>query len=92
MNSPTNYRPTCSGKVKAVCSCCDRESASATPDAEGEPVLWNLGRGWSEAPYPHDFVHQDGSIGSIFTCPACNKRLHAGESLMVRGARTELRA
>jgi hypothetical protein len=43
-----------------------------------------MGRGWSEAPYSHDFRHDDGSVGSTFTCPSCNRRLAAGEALRLR--------
>jgi len=87
-----NYKATRSRKVKAVCCCCDSESAPVKPNAHGEPDLWNMGRGWSEAPFPHDFMHQDGSVGSMYTCPSCNKRLCAGEALTLRWARTELTA
>jgi hypothetical protein len=38
----------------------------------------------AEAPYPHAFVHDDGSVGSTWTCPSCNARLRAGESLRLR--------
>jgi hypothetical protein len=40
-----------------------------------------MARGWSQAPYPAGFVHRDGSVGSRYTCPCCNKRLRAGEAL-----------
>jgi hypothetical protein len=43
-----------------------------------------MARGWSEAPYPVDCEHSDGSHGSTYTCPKCNKRLHAGETLTLR--------
>jgi hypothetical protein len=44
-----------------------------------------MARGWSEAPFPADHQHDDGSIGSRYTCPACNKLLRAGRTLQTRG-------
>ena len=87
-----NYKSTRNGKVKALCCCCNRESTPVKPNADGEPDLWNMGRGWSDTPFPHDFVHPDGSVGSMYTCPSCNKLLHAGEEVKLRWARTELAA
>jgi hypothetical protein len=79
-----NYVPASGGRVRAVCECCGRRSKPCQPDKDGEPRLWDIGSGWSEAPYPHDFKHDDGSVGSTFSCPACNKRLDAGEAIKVR--------
>ena len=73
------------GKVAAICQFCGIASESCAPDLYGHPNLLWIGSGWSEAPYPHHFHHKDGSIGSMFTCPACNVRLHAGEPLRSRG-------
>lgn len=71
-------------RVRAVCEICGRKSASVVPDADGEPDLWKLARGWSTAPFPPDFVHEDGSVGSNFTCPACNAAFRAGARLRAR--------
>lgn len=79
-----NCVPATKGRVAAICCCCGRRSKPSTPDKNGEPNLWEIGRGWSEAPYPHEFKHDDGSVGSTFTCPPCNKRLAAGETLTHR--------
>lgn len=83
-NAYVNYVRSTLGRVVAICECCGRRSKPCKPDTDGEPNLWEIGRKWSEAPYPHDFVHPDGSVGSTFTCPACNARLRAGESLKCR--------
>lgn len=72
------------GRVAAICCHCGKRSKPCQPDSDGEPDTFTIGRGWSSAPYPHDFKHEDGSAGSTFTCPACNKRLHAGETLRTR--------
>lgn len=82
--TPVNFTRTAAGLVRAVCQCCGRESRAAKPQERGEPNLWAIGRGWSTAPFPPRCVHSDGSSGSTFTCPACNKRLHAGETLQLR--------
>lgn len=79
-----NYVAASNGRVRAVCQCCGSKSKPAKPCSDGEPDLFYLGRGWSEAPYPDDCVHSDGSRGSTYTCPKCNKRLYAGESLTLR--------
>ncbi len=79
-----NYLSTRGGRVVALCEFCGRRSRSSKPDADGEPELWEIGRGWSEAPYPHNFVHGDGSVGSRWSCPACNRRLNSGETLTQR--------
>lgn len=80
-----NCTPVRNRKTVAVCCCCSRRSRPVTANADGEPTLWNLARGWSEAPYPADFTHPDGSVGSTWTCPDCNKRLARGEMLTLRG-------
>jgi len=86
--SYVNYVQVRGGRVAAICQCCGRRSRSTKPDKDGEPSLFEgtgIGRGWSEAPYPHSFKHADGSVGSTFTCPKCNARLRAGETLRMRG-------
>lgn len=88
-----NYVKSANGAVCAVCECCGKRSRPGKPNNSGEPDLWNMGRGWSEAPFPSDFVHRDGSIGSTYTCPACNKKLRAGAELQLRAyLRREVRA
>jgi hypothetical protein len=72
------------GRVAAICACCGQRSRAGKPDRDGEPDLFDLGRGWSETPFPHAFKHADGSVGSKFTCPSCNKKLKAGDSLTLR--------
>lgn len=83
-----NFAPATQGRVVALCVHCGKRSKPSRPDKDGEPNLFEIGRGWSEAPYPHDFKHDDGSVGSTFTCPTCNKRLRAGEALLTRGGQT----
>jgi len=80
----SNYTPARNGKSSAICYCCGKQSRPARVDHDGEPDLWRMGRGWSTAPMPASYVHADGSKGSTFTCPSCNKRLNAGETLPVR--------
>lgn len=72
------------GKSSAICECCAKQSRPVPVDADGEPDLWKMARGWSTAPFPADFVHRNGSVGSTFTCPACNTRLRNGEALQLR--------
>jgi len=79
-----NYVTLHNGRVSAICEHCGKRSKSTTPGQDGEPRMWELS-GWSSAPYPHDFKHDNGSTGSTWTCPACNKRLRAGEALPIRG-------
>lgn len=74
-------------KVRAVCEFCDRRSAPVRMDYDGGPCMWSLPNGWSCAPYPSDFAHPDGSTGDLWACPACNKKLHAGEPLRVHETR-----
>jgi Zn finger protein HypA/HybF involved in hydrogenase expression len=71
-------------KLRARCQCCPRQSRWVPADSDGEPDLWAMPRGWSTAPFPADFEHSDGSVGSKYTCPACNARLRKGETLQVR--------
>lgn len=87
-----NHTPHKNGKSSAVCCCCGVRSRPVKVDSDGEPTLWNMARGWSEAPFPHDFTHPDGSIGSMFTCPACNKQLRAGVALTMRNGFKQRRA
>jgi hypothetical protein len=68
---------------RAQCRCCPRQSRPVPADDQGEPNLWAMPPGWSMAPLPADFQHDDGSTGSKYTCPACNARLRKGETLPV---------
>jgi len=85
--TPVNSIPTRSGKVRAVCEFCNRKSKPVGAANDGEPSIWALPLGWSTAPYPRHFKHQDGSVGSKWTCPKCTTRLNAGESLRVHESR-----
>lgn len=79
-----NHTPVRDGRSSAICECCGKTSRPTQTDRQGEPSLFHLARGWSMAPYPPDCIHADGSIGSTYTCPACNRRLRAGEFLRTR--------
>lgn len=81
---PTNYAPARNGMVRAVCQCCGKQSRPVAAEEDGEPKSWHLAAGWSTAPFFADTLHDDGSKGSFFTCPTCNKRLHKGETLKLR--------
>lgn len=85
-NAPTlvNHTAACNGRSSAVCQCCGKLSRPVGVDADGEPDLWRMARGWSQAPLPAEHQHADGSLGSKYTCPSCNARLHRGETLQVR--------
>lgn len=67
--SPRNVIITNTGKQRAVCELCGKQS---------RPVelarLGYLAVGWSELPFPADYVHTDGSTGSLFRCPLCGDR------------------
>jgi hypothetical protein len=80
-----NHTPVRNGKSSAVCRFCGRTSRAVAVCDDGEPDLFHLQRGWSEAPYPADCEHSDGSVGSLFSCPKCNQRLRSGERLKWRG-------
>ena len=80
-----NHTPARDGKAAAVCICCNRKSRPVEVCRYGEPDLWKMPRGWSQAPFPASFQHRDGSLGSTYTCPECNKHLRRGETLKLRG-------
>lgn len=83
-NKPVNYvKAKTTNKVSAVCQCCGKKSKYVAPDRFGKPPIWDLTE-WSQAPFPEKFVHTDNSVGSLFTCPSCKKRLERGESLKLR--------
>ena len=80
-----NYRKLKNGKAQAICHICGAASAIAARDGDGEPDLYALGRGWSMTPFPVDYYHfVDGSRGSRYTCPRCNKLLNYGWKLKTR--------
>jgi RNase P subunit RPR2 len=79
-----NKLTTRTGKVAAICQCCGTHSKATTRNHKGEPELWDIGRGWSQAPFPADFKHSDGSMGSTYTCAACNRLLTSGATLTLR--------
>lgn len=82
-NKPVNYLTARNGKVAAVCECCGKQSKYVPADHDGKPAIWHLS-GWSHAPFPNDFIHNDGSVGSRYDCPSCEKKLRAGQSLTLR--------
>lgn len=69
---PVNWEPNAGGKVRAVCQWYDKRSRPVTPSDDGRPGFWDL-HGWTESPYPLTHRHRDGSHGSLFTCPACQR-------------------
>lgn len=83
------------GKVSAVCQYCERKSRPVAPARpprkDGRPSVMDLAAGWSEAPYPADTVHEDGSTGSLWTCPSCTKILRGGGELVTRDGRSRAR-
>ena len=89
---PLNHEPRRPGYFSAICQCCGRASHPVKPDDQGEPDMWKLARGWSQAPFPKDCIHSDGSIGSRYTCPACNAQLRKGMTLPLRGRGGRIRS
>ena len=86
-----NHETSKKGTARAVCEFCGKRSQWVRPEADGEPALLWLGRGWSMAPFPADYAHKDGSHGSQFCCPACNKQLKNGARLKTRNDTTVIR-
>jgi hypothetical protein len=83
VNAPANVIRTSTGRLCPVCEFCGKVGRAATP-LDGRLSLWDVARGWIETPYPPEFVHDDGSIGSLWTCPGCDRRLRRGEALRGR--------
>ena len=79
-----NTKTTKTGKVSAICEFCGKTSKPVQPGFDGEPDFMALPIGWSESPFPKDFKHADGSTGSLYGCPSCNKKLHKGQQLKTR--------
>lgn len=75
-----NEITTRTGRRRAVCQHCDRKSRPVFTDHE-RLSIFDMPLGWSVAPYPVDFTHEDSSTGSLWSCPACNKRERLGEPL-----------
>lgn len=80
-----NHIRTAKGLVSAVCQFCAKRGKAVKPDKDGEPCLFAMPNGWTQAPYPAHLEHKDGSRGSFYTCPTCSKRLHRGQKLLRRG-------
>ncbi len=85
-----NVVSTSTGGVRVVCEFCGRKSRAVTLNPRGRVSLFDLAPGWTEAPYSPSFVHVDGSVGSLWTCPACTRKLDRGESLTRHPDRTSL--
>lgn len=83
-DAPANIERTDSRRVRPICEFCGRRGRAMVPDDRGRVDPFDLARGWSVAPYPLDLVHADGSIGDLFTCPACDARLRRGAGLRSR--------
>lgn len=80
-----NTVTTSSGNVRPVCEFCGRKGRPVAPlEGTRRVSMWSLARGWSCAPYPDDFTHDDGSTGALYQCPACCGRLDRGEGLRPR--------
>lgn len=56
-------------RVRARCEFCDRRSRWREPDWRGRVDLFEVGHGWSVAPYSASFVHSDGTRGDKWSCP-----------------------
>lgn len=65
-----NVERTRTGRLRPVCESCGRRGRSVATD---RLTLWELAAGWSCAPYPEGFQHQDGSTGTRFICPTCTR-------------------
>jgi hypothetical protein len=74
---PINAIQTPTGKWRAVCEFCGRQSRPVA-----KLSIWTLS--WTVAPYSDDFVHEDGSTGNLWECPTCARRMRDGEGLWPR--------
>jgi|JI7StandDraft_1071085.scaffolds.fasta_scaffold15599_2 hypothetical protein len=88
MSAAVNTVRTRTGRLRPVCLVCNKQGPGMVTGPDGEPTLLDMPRGWSCAPYGADFKHRDGSTGSTFTCPSCNKQLRAGACLQLRNGGT----
>lgn len=82
--APVNHVEISPGLASAVCQCCGKRSRPARTDSSGEPDLWDMAQGWSQAPFPASYVQPDGSVGSTYHCPSCNGWARKGRRLQVR--------
>lgn len=82
-NKNVNYQSNINGKAAAICECCGKQSKYVPTNSSSEPSIFYLSD-WSISPFPKDFIHNDGSIGSIYHCPSCDKQLSAGKTLKTR--------
>lgn len=73
-----------SKNVKAVCQFCGKKSKPVPLAKNGEADCFELSIGWAVVPYPTSFLHSDGSVGSMYTCPSCNKLLKSGSGRKLR--------
>ncbi|WOC12529.1 hypothetical protein MP11Mi_16170 [Gordonia sp. MP11Mi] len=93
MRVPVNAETLPDGRLRAVCEFCDKRSAPSTPADDGLPSSLP---GWLVAPYPDEFIHADGSTGSTFTCPACDRdgqrRQNAGLTPLLTPSPTRISA
>ncbi len=79
-----NTLTTASSRVRAACEFCGGMSRPVPLAADGRLFLFDLPRGWTEAPYSPTFTHRDGSTGSLWQCPACVRPQRRGEGLTSR--------
>lgn len=78
-----NTVSTKAGRLRPVCEFCHKVGRVAFDVFPGA--------GWSVAPYPPDYVHDDGSTGDLFQCPACRRRMEREGSLKVHPLRQTAR-
>jgi hypothetical protein len=83
-DQPMNVIRTKSGKLRPVCEFCGKVGRPATPTLRGGLSVLDVAPGWGCAPYPGAFVHRDGSTGSLWRCPTCERRMDRGETLYGR--------
>lgn len=86
-----NHIVTSTGRIRAVCEHCGRLSRPVDFTPGWRVNLFDIGTGWSVAPYPPSFVHDDGSTGSLYTCTRCNQRRRQGGHLAPTPKRAEAR-
>lgn len=81
---PVNVLATLTGKLRPVCEFCGKIGRAVAPSLPGRLTIMDVAQGWTSAPYSPEFIHPDGSAGTKWTCPACQKRLDRGEVLRTR--------
>lgn len=80
--TPRNETPVRDGCCSAICTCCGKVSHPVRALFNGEPSTIDLAPGWSIAMFSRAHVHPDGSVGTTYTCPACNRSLRSGSTLL----------